>query len=850
MTMASHGDDAAPVTVTGTLERIIHRKETDGWSVILVRTDDALTKVTGIVSSPRLGMTVQCSGRYVENSFGTSLKADSIFEVMPSDRIGIEKYLSSGLIKNIGPVYAKKIVAAFGDKTLDILDNDPDRLTEVKGIGKKRLASIVESVKEQVEIRNIMIWLKRYDLTNGLAAKIYMTYGKDSVNKLNENPYRLADDIKGVGFRRADDVALRIGIPRDSAFRIRSGILACLDDAATNGHTYLPKDKLIEKASSADYLSLDRDAVEDAILDGTFDGIHVDGDDVSLPSLSRAEESIAGKLISLLDDRPGIGDVDMRRIERESGLAYSLGQREAIRMACRAGVSIVTGGPGTGKTSVTNAIINEMEHSGKKVLLAAPTGRAAKRMSEVTGHDAKTIHRLLEFGHGGFGRNGENPLDGNVLIVDETSMIDTLLMRSLMNAVPEGMQVVFVGDVDQLPSIGAGCILRDMIDSGIVPTVRLTEIFRQAQDSEIVMNAHRINHGVMPKTGNDIFKGDMFFFDQQDRVKVAATVIRLAAEGVTKKFGISQESIQVLCPMRREGDPIAAAAINAEIQQRLNADGMVVGRRGPVEFRVGDRIMQIRNNYEKLAFNGEIGVVTPREEPDDEKVLFRVDFDGNSVPYSSQDLRDLDLAYACTVHKSQGMEYPVVIIPMHEAQRVMLKRNLLYTAVTRAKQLCILVGSKKAVAMAVHTEDTSKRFTRLKERMHSAKKLGKSEGVSVLEGIYEPSFLSELNMKILSSYGVSRKAIDELNEMGSTVLDERIRPVPNEFGDCRDARVRVSFGIYMEKGRMVVYNPDTSRSIGQDFVSTMEQGRFVIKKPSFREMTHEGQDLELSKPRI
>ncbi len=719
-------------TIRGTVERIVFHNDQNGWTVVILREDAAgaprLRSVTGVIDKPRLGMALSCTGEEATGKYGPFFKSSAVVEVVPSDREGIEKYLSSGLIRNIGPVSARAIVEAFGEDTLRVLDDEPERLKEVRGIGRKRVESIIESVKEQRDVRDIMIWLKRYDLSNGLAAKIYMAYGHDAISKLEENPYRLSDDIKGVGFKKADDVALRLGVARDSAFRIRSGIMACLEDAAGEGHTFLPRCDLLSRVSGNDYLGLDEGLV-DGILDEGFDDVRMSADGgVALAYYDRAEKAIASKLAALLaapcpDLSAGF---DVEAEERRSGLSYSGSQRAAMDGVLRSAVSVITGGPGTGKTSITKAIIGELARQGREVLLAAPTGRAAKRLAAVTGHPARTVHMLLEAGPEGFRRNASNPLEGDALIVDESSMIDTVLMRSLLTAVPEGMRLVFVGDIDQLPSVGAGSVLRDIINSGAVPSFRLTEIFRQAMDSQIVMNAHRINRGAMIKTGNDIFNGDMFFFNKEGRDEAADTVVRLATTGVTRKFGYRPEDIQVLSPMRRDGDPISASTLNRRLQAILNPDGAVAARNGDMEFRIGDRVMQTKNDYRRCVFNGDMGTVREKVPAgaEDNAVLVAA-FDGGEVRYTQADLAGLTLAYACTVHKSQGMEYPVVVMPVHDSHYVLLKRNLLYTAVTRAKRLCVLVGTKKAIATAIAREDTFVRHTRLKERIGEA--MGRKE---------------------------------------------------------------------------------------------------------------------------
>ena len=659
------------LSLSGTVENIRYYKEDSGWAAIVLKTSRGNLNVTGIMPGVRTGMNAEVTGKLEDTKYGPTFKADMFMESLPTDIEGIEKYLASEFVKFVGPVTAKKITEYFGENTLKILDNNPERLIEVKGVGKKRIEAIIESLKNNKEIKSIMIWLKRYDITRSIAAKIYQTYGTDSVRLLEENPYRLADDLHGVGFKKADDVARKIGIPDDSAFRIRSGIKACLEDRAADGNTCYGEKELIKRVASKDYLDLKPELVKKTLHEKGFKGIVIDGDDVFLTMYYKAEKVIATKLLTLGNNKDVQDFPDFARIEKATGFTYSDEQKSAMMMAALESVLIITGGPGTGKTATTNAIINHFESENKDVLLAAPTGRAAKRMNEVTKREAKTIHRLLEYSNGSFTRCEDYPLDGDVLIVDESSMIDTMLMKDLLCAIPYGMKVIFVGDVDQLPSVGAGCVLRDLIDSGKVTTVRLTQVYRQAQGCRI-----------------------------------------------PKKFGYKPEDIQVLTPMRREWDPIAAASLNVRLQEAINPMGAVAARKGDLEFRIGDKVMQIKNNYDKEIFNGDIGIVKGKlNGTDEDKAVMTAEFEGRIVRFTQTELGELELAYACTVHKSQGSEYPVVVIPIHTSQFIMLKRNLLYTGITRAKKQCILVGMESAIQDAVRREDTVRRITRLKERL-------------------------------------------------------------------------------------------------------------------------------------
>lgn len=711
-------------TIEGTVERFIFRNPENGYAVVSLMTPDKVRRtVTGTLSSMREGTMVVCTGEEVTTKYGLQMKISSWDEKRPEDVEGIERYLASGLIKNIGPVLAHEIVKVFGEKTLDILDNNPSRLSKVPGIGKKRIASIAEAVKEQKAIRGVMIWLKRYGLPNGLSVKIYKRYGDSSVRLLEENPYRLADEIKGVGFKKADSVAASLGITPDSPFRIRSGLLHAVCDFTEQGSTYMPADMMLSVASGDDYLSLPEDLVrrEFEKWKAEVSNRHplVDDNGMIYPAwLHAAETKVAERLRqlatrqeTLFDD--GDGEVDMDALQAATGVTYNSLQAEAIRKALSGNILVLTGGPGTGKTVTTNGIITALEGDGKTVLLCAPTGRAAKRMNEVTGRESSTIHRLLQYGQGG--QEGFDPglkLGGDALVVDESSMIDISLMAALLNAVPDGMKVILVGDVDQLPSVGSGSVLRDIIDSGTVPTVRLTEIYRQAQGSEIIMGAHSINAGRMPRLDNHDGT-DLYFIEKEEAVDVADTIIDLVTNRIPRRMNISPDSIQVLSPMRRDGDPIGVSVLNPRLQKVLNPGGEGINHNGRI-FKPGDKVMQTKNDYDKNVFNGDTGVVTAVDRTEGEVT---VDFQGNSVVCKGADLTNLDLAYASTVHKSQGSEYPVVVIPVHKSHFILLKRNLLYTAVTRAKKICVLVGTKKAVAMAVSREDTASRYSALAGRL-------------------------------------------------------------------------------------------------------------------------------------
>lgn len=719
------------MTIKGTIESIRYRNEANDWTVASMRVEnkekekDDYISVTGILSGIRVGMTITITGELETNKYGPTLRVSSWSESRPSDIDGIEKYLASGLIKNIGPAYAKMIVTAFGENALEVIDNNPERLAEIKGIGKKRIASIIEAAREQKDIRNIMIWLKRNDIPNGLAAKIYQKYGGDAIAMLEEDPYRLCDELNGVGFKKADGVAMNLGIEPTEPIRLRSGVQAVLKDAAAEGHTCLELGRLIERAAGKDYLNVETKHIE-TTLDDPLCNILIENNLAYLYWLLNCESKIAKKISTLARKgkmatiasltEESISTIDF--VEKETGITYSNEQADAILTATQNNLLILTGGPGTGKTATTNAIIRILEKNGATVRLAAPTGRAAKRMAEVTGRPSMTIHRLLEYSQGEFQRKEDFPLDGDAFIIDEASMIDTQLMCSLLSAIPDDKKLILVGDADQLPSVGPGCVLRDLIET--LPgrcTTRLTKIYRQAQQSHIVLNAHHINKGQhiqLTALPND----DFLFLASDTPEQIHDYVTDLVTNQIPRIDGYKSDEIQVLTPMRRDWDPIASTALNRELQRALNPDGEQVAAKGDSKLCVGDRIMQTKNNYDKDVYNGDIGVITRKiTEQRDDNAIFEAEIDGRTIPYAAKDLDEVELAYACTIHKSQGSEYPAVVIPVHDSQYIMLRRNLLYTAVTRAKKLCILVGTSSAVRTAISRQDTAVRCTGLRYKI-------------------------------------------------------------------------------------------------------------------------------------
>ena len=713
------------------VERVTYQNETNGYSVIKCRAKGYADLITVVGSMPEVhvGSVLTLSGEWTVNpKFGRQFTVSGFEETLPATVYGIEKYLGSGLVKGIGPKFAARIVRAFGADTLNVIEEDPDALLRVPGIGKLRVERIKKSWDEQKEIKNIMLFLQGHDVSTTHATKIYKTYGSDSIRVVKENPYRLADDIWGIGFRTADTIAEKLGVEKETAVRLRSGLLYTLNRLSDEGHCYARRDQLLK--TGAELL-----AVEESVLPAVLDEMVrqddvktelIDGEDsapgetaVYLPPFWFAETGTAKRLKQIFSSPPSV-KVKLQgleeRIRRVTGLNYDPAQMDAIRCAAGSKILILTGGPGTGKTTTTLGILTAFRQAGAKILLAAPTGRAAKRLSETTGMEARTIHRLLEFKPPeGCQKNEQNPLEGDVLILDECSMIDIMLMYSLLKAVPDSMTLIFVGDVDQLPSVGAGNVLRDLIDAGVFPVVRLTKIFRQAAASRIITNAHRINRGRMPDLSNGK-QSDFFFLEEEDPETAAQEIVRLVKERLPRAYGT--RDIQVLTPMQRGA--VGAANLNQVLQAALNADAAGL-RRGGTDYRLHDKVMQIRNNYDKEVFNGDIGTVC-RVNTEDRELT--VSFDGREVLYDVTELDELVLAYAATVHKSQGSEYPIVVMPVLMTHYVMLQRNLVYTGVTRAKKLMVMIGSTKALALAVRNVTVTRRNTMLKERLKNPASAG------------------------------------------------------------------------------------------------------------------------------
>lgn len=721
----------------GTVEDIVFRNEQNGWTVASVRLDGSgRTSAVGVMPFLSAGEHAIFDGDLVEHrEYGEQIRVSSYEVTRPETKSSIEKYLGSGLIKGIGPKTAKLIVEYFGARALDVMESEPERLSEIDGIGAKRAKMIAESFQEQNEMRGTLILLQNYGLSPSLSMKIFRAYGEMTERVLKTNPYRLVDDIEGVGFKTADEIAMQMGFERESEFRLRSGIQYVLSEAVNGmGHTYLPQANLIEQAQrmlGADVDTVDR-VLRDLILNRSLIAEEVNGERaVYLPRLYETESDAARLLIRQRDSIvPTFRNAreltkQIEAYEREENVTLCKEQREAVLAAVQEGVAVVTGGPGTGKTTSINCIIRLMDKMGR-VELCAPTGRAAKRMSEATGCPARTLHRLLEYGGEGqgFSRDEDNPLDADVVIVDEMSMVDIFLMRSLLKALRPGTRLVLVGDADQLPSVGAGNVLRDLIAADVVRVVRLTEIFRQAQESMIVVNAHKINHGEYPVMR---VRDTDFFIERKDNLAQAAqTVIGLVQQRLPKYMDLDPlRGIQVMAPMKK--GELGVFALNRALQEALNPQ-----RRDKAEltrsdciFRKGDKVMQIRNDYDiewtsddkdgKGVFNGDIGYITDVNRAD---TMLSVEFDdGRHAIYDAGMLDELELAYCMSVHKSQGSEFEAVVLPLMSGPPMLMTRNLLYTAVTRAKKLVVIVGREGCVRQMVDNNHILRRYSGFEQRL-------------------------------------------------------------------------------------------------------------------------------------
>jgi exodeoxyribonuclease V alpha subunit len=717
----------------GQIERITYSSEETGFTIARVKVEGRreLVTVVGKLVAPRVGEAIRMKGEWANHPrYGEQFKIVQYRTEIPATLHGIGRYLGSGLIRGIGPVMAERIVEKFGQETLEVIENQVERLAEVEGIGKKRITIIRRAWAEQKEIREVMIFLQAYGVSSGYATKIFKYYGSKSIEVVKQNPYTLASDVFGIGFIIADSIAEKLGFTRDSELRGEAGIVYVLNQLVEEGHVYYPYEPLLEKCremlqvgrevvvKSFAKLALEKKVVVED-LNQDIDDFRENYKAVYLARFHLAETSIALRLKTLINSAKAIRKIDTDKavqwVQKQLDITLAARQVEAIGSAVEDKVLVLTGGPGTGKTTIINAVVRIFARLGVDIMLAAPTGRAAKRMSEATGHEAKTIHRLLEYSmqKGGFQRTQHRPLKCDLLIVDEASMIDTMLMHHLLKAMPPEATFILVGDVSQLPSVGAGNILKDIIASGAVPVVELKEIFRQAQESSIIVNAHKIDSGQLPSlAASEKIDQDFYFIEQEEPAEVLRIILELAKERIPRRFGFDPvDDIQVLAPMHK--GVAGAANLNTELQKTLNpGEGGIT--RGDGQFRVNDKVMQIRNNYDKEIFNGDIGRIIHIDSINQEVAI---GFDGTEVVYEFSELDELVLAYAISVHKSQGSEYPAVILPVLTQHYVLLQRNLLYTGVTRGRELVVLVGSSKALAIAVNNDKTQRRYTHLRSRL-------------------------------------------------------------------------------------------------------------------------------------
>ncbi|ADH60311.1 helicase, RecD/TraA family [Thermoanaerobacter mathranii subsp. mathranii str. A3] len=726
------------VDIEGVVEEIIFRNEQNGYTVLELSTQGLAVTAVGYMPFVNIGERIKIEGEWVEHpDYGEQIKVLNYQTLAPTTLEGIEKFLASGLIPGIGPVTARKIVKKFGVDSLNIIETAPERLKEIKGLSDEKIKRICEAYEMQKGVKEVMVFLQGYGISTAMAIKIYKEYGNNAIEIIKQNPYRLADDIFGIGFKTADKIAENLGVDPHSLYRISSGTRYVLMQYAANGHTYVPKELLKKEAASL--LEVSEEEVEDSfVLLVQNEKIHIETFEDNTVGIYYipyyiAELHTAERLFNMtLMENKDLGlDVqkEIRNFEKETGILLAENQKLAVEEAVKNSVVVITGGPGTGKTTIINCIIRIFEKAGKKVALAAPTGRAAKRITEATGKEAKTIHRLLEYTYSeeegkGFNKNEKDPLKYDVIIIDEASMVDILLMNALLKALPIGAKLILVGDADQLPSVGAGNVLRDIIDSGIVKVIRLKEIFRQQKQSLIVVNAHKINNGEYP-TYNDK-NSDFFFINANTQEDILKTILELVINRLPKAYGFHPiNDIQVLTPMRK--GIIGVHNLNLELQKALNPHDKTKPEKTMKEFvfRVGDKVMQIKNNYKikwkkgdeegEGVFNGDIGIIQSIDEELQELTVY---FDDEKfVTYDFSDLDELNLSYAITVHKSQGSEFPVVIIPITYGPPMLLTRNLLYTAVTRARKLVILVGQEKYLKFMIDNNRISKRYSGLLSRL-------------------------------------------------------------------------------------------------------------------------------------
>ncbi len=730
---ATKSDRSSLKELEGQIERITYTNEETGYTVARIKVAGYSESVTAVgnLIAPRPGELIKMKGAWVDHpKFGRQFKVTSYRTLVPSSLEGMRRYLGSGLIKGIGPVMASRIVEKFGEKTLEVIDSRIEELEKVEGIGRQRVGMIRRAWEDQKDIREVMIFLQGHGVSSAYATKIFKRYGQNAISVLKRNPYTLATDVYGIGFQTADRIAQRLGFEKSAPVRAEAGILYVLAQLSEDGHVYYPYERLIEKCR--EILEVDREVILKAFGSITYDGKVITEDlnleleefvpnqkAVYLAQFYTSETGIANHFVRLISSAKRIRKMDedkaIQWVQGKINLKLASKQIEAVKKAISDKVMVITGGPGTGKTTIINAVIQIYRAVGARILLAAPTGRASKRMSEATRYPARTIHRMLEysFQKGGFQRNHDHPLEVDVLILDEVSMVDAVLMYHLLKAVPAEATLIMVGDVNQLPSVGPGSVLRDIIRSNVVPVVELKEIFRQAGESLIVVNAHKINNGVIPKLkpAKENLE-DFYFIEQDDPDQALSVIMELVCERIPKRFNFHPiNDVQVLSPMHK--GVVGVGNLNMKLQDAMNPSNVQIAK-GERVFRLKDKVMQTRNNYEKEVFNGDIGRITSM---DHESQQLTITFDGIPVPYDFSELDEVALAYAISVHKSQGSEYEAVVIPILSQHYVLLQRNLIYTAVTRGKKLVVMVGSKEALAIGVRNDRIMRRYTYLAERL-------------------------------------------------------------------------------------------------------------------------------------
>ena len=712
--------------LSGLVERVTFHSADSGFCVlrVQVRGHRELVTVIGSAASVTPGEYLEGQGHWIQDRVhGLQFKASQLQIVPPSTREGIEKYLGSGMVKGIGPHFAKTLVQAFGEQVFAVIEHHPERLLALEGIGPKRQARVTSAWAEQKVIREIMVFLHSHGVGTARAVRIYKTYGAEAIATVTENPYRLALDIQGIGFKTADALAQRLGLPLDSLSRAQAGVRHVLQAWSAQGHCAAYRNTLVEKAMPLLEIpeATIRQAIDAELQEGHLIGETIGGQEaIYLAALYRAESGCANHLRRLLKGSPPWGPIETDQalpwVEAKTGLVLSDSQRQAVRRVLHSKVAIVTGGPGVGKTTLVNSLLQILQAKHVNVRLCAPTGRAAKRLTESTGLDAKTVHRLLEFDpHGGAFKHTEaQPLPADLVILDEASMMDIVLMNQLLKAIPDSAGLWLVGDVDQLPSVGPGAVLADLIESTRIPTVRLTELFRQAQTSSIIVNAHRINQGQLPAKTPRGTPSDFFYLAVATPEELFEKLIQVVTERLPNKFHFHPiDEIQVLSPMNRGG--LGVRALNAELQRRLNGPSEPKITRFGATFAPGDKVIQRVNNYDKEVFNGDIGKIV---KIDLEASQLFVDYEGRAVAYEFGELDEVSLAYAASIHKAQGSEYPAVVIPVAMQHYRLLERNLIYTAVTRGKKVVVLLAQPKALALAVRNQTASRRLTKLRARLH------------------------------------------------------------------------------------------------------------------------------------